>query len=204
VNRNTVIGLVGLIAVLPLIYVIDNALFPVGPEYGFRGRAISPVTEANGIVTVPTLEDDAKGAMLHAVFKPAFLEKLAGAKPPNPSGLDLMIDNSLDTIGACTPDGKIPAHAGFTTAKSCADADFAAWKMDKKGAVLVDPALQMIVFGATGNNLVRVYHNGLIASYVSPDMVQTDRKKEACIVVVALDHLMGAKPNPDANCATLQ
>ncbi len=203
-NRNTVIGLVGVIAVLPLFYVLDNALFPAGPEYGFRGHAITPVSEANGTVTVPTLEEDAKGATLHAVFKPAFLEKMAGAKPPNPNGLDMTVDNSSDTVGACTQDGKIPAHAGFTIAKSCAESDFAAWKMDKKGAVVVDPTLQMIVFGATGNNLVRVYHNGLIATYVSPDMVQTDRKKEACIAGIMLDHLMGAKPNPDANCSTLQ
>jgi hypothetical protein len=200
-NRNTVIGLVVVIALLPLAYIFINVVFPDEPRHIFRGHSITPVLEAYGKVTVPTEEEDAKGATLHGVFKPVFLEKASGVKSPNPNDLDIMVDAVVEDVGGCTAQGMIPDKARFDVAKTCATAAFAAWKAERKAAPIVEEQQRMIVFGATGNNLVRLYHNDLIATYSSPDMVQSDRKKEACIVRKLLDHLIGAKPDPDANCA---
>jgi hypothetical protein len=201
VNRNTVIALIAVIVVMPLVYIIINIVFPDEPQHAFRGYAITPVLESYGTVTVPLAEDDQKGAPLRAKLKPVFLEKVAGMKSPNPNDLELTVDSVLESVGGCAPQGKIPDKAGFVVAKACVTTDFASWQAEKKAAPLVDDAQQMIVFGASGNNLVRVYHKNLVATYTSPDMVQSDRKKEACIVGVVLDHLTGAKPDPDFNCS---
>jgi hypothetical protein len=201
-NSRAVIGIIALLVMLPVLYLVFDQLIPEVPEYSFRGHLITPVHEANGQVTVPTVEEDEKGATLHATFKPAFLEKMSGVKPPNPNGLDITVDGVDDNTRTCTEQGKIPAKASFTVAKNCAAADFAAWKSEKKGALLVDPEQHIIVFGASGNNLVRAYHDDMIATYTSPDMIQSDRKKEACTVRMMLDHLIGKKPEEGANCAT--
>ncbi len=203
-NRNTVIGLVAVIILMPLVYIFASFVFPDEPQYGFRGYNIRPVHPANGVVTVPTIEEDAKGATLHATFKPAFLEKMGGVKAPNPNGLDMTVDSIDDNVRACGEGGAIPSKAGFAIAKTCAEADFAAWKAEKKAALIVDAQQNMIVFGASNNNQVKLYHKNLVATYISPDMVQSDRKKEACIVRITLDHLIGIDQSADVNCASAQ
>ncbi len=200
-SRTTLIGIVALLFALPIFYVAMNVFMPQVPLHSFRGLVITPVHEANGQVTVPTIEEDEKGATMHATFKPAFLEKMAGVKSPNPAGLDITVDGISDDVRSCDAEGKIPAKASFAVAESCAAADFENWKTEKKGGLLVDPQQQLIVFGATSNNLARVYYNNLIATYTSPDMTQSDRKREACIARVMLDHLVGAKPASAVNCA---
>jgi hypothetical protein len=69
--------------------------------------------------------------------------------------------------------------------------------------LFVDPEQKLIVFGASGNNLARVYHNGMVATYVSPDMVQSDRKREACLVSTMLDNMIGF-PVEAAACAAIK
>ena len=202
-SKTTLIGIFAVLLMLPIFYLAMDEIVPEAQSFSFRGQSITPVHEANGLVTVPTVEEDEKGATIHAVFKPAFLEKMAGVKSPNPLGLDIVIDGIADNVRSCTPQGRIPDKASFEVAKSCATADFASWKVEKKGALLVDPMQQMIVLGAIGNNQVHVYHNNMIARYTSPDMIQSDRKREACIVRVMLDHLVGAKLETDKNCAAV-
>jgi hypothetical protein len=201
-NSRAVIGIIALLISLPLLYLLFDQLIPEVPEYSFRGHLITPLHEANGQVTVPTVEEDEKGATMHATFKPAFLEKMTGVKPPNPEGLDIIVDGVDDNTRSCTEQGKIPGKAGFEIAKNCAEADFAAWKTDKKGALLVDPEQHIIVFGASGKNIVRSYHNNMVATYTSPDMIQSDRKKEACSVRMMLDHLIGKAPEEGVNCSS--
>jgi hypothetical protein len=200
-SKTTLIGMLVLIAMLPMLYIGMYEIWPDEPIYTFRGQSIRQIHEANGKLTIPTVEEDEKGATMHATLKPAFIEKMSGVKSPNPSGLDMIIDGVADYVRTCTPQGKIPDKASFDFAKNCAAADFAAWKAEKKTAVFIDPQQQMIVLGASGNNLARVYYKNMIATYTSPDMTQSDRKREACIVRSMLDHLLGIDPPDALNCA---
>jgi hypothetical protein len=197
--RIILIAIVVLIITPVVFYFVSN--MNTEEAHAFRQMTITPVLENDGKVTVPTVSEDQLGALLHATFKPAFLEKTTGVKSPNPNGLDITVDSISSAIGACTPQGKIPPKAVFDIAVKCAETDFTTWKAEKKTALFLDPTEHLIVFGATDNNLARVYHNNMIASYTSPDMLQSDRKREACIVRAMLDHLVGIKPDPDASCA---
>ncbi len=201
-NNRIIISAIIVLVFLPAVYYFLNMM---NQEEGlaFRELTITAVAETDGQVTLPTESQDKLGATLHAVFKPAFLEKIAGIKSPNPNGLDMTVDSISSAIDNCTQQGKIPAKAVFDVAEKCAVGDFSTWKAEKKAALFVDPAERLIVFGNSGNNLARVYHNNLIATYVSPDMVQTDRKREACIVRAMLDFLVGRTPDPDASCAAV-
>jgi hypothetical protein len=202
-NTKAILGILAAIIALPIIYILSGFYTPA-PTYAFRGLEIKPIEPSQGELTVPTVAEDEQGATMHAVFKPGYVEKITGVKSPNPAGLDLVIDATAAEIGSCTEKGKIPPKAEFNVAKSCAEKDFANWQAEKKTTLLVDPDQKLIVFGASGNNMARVYHNGMIASYISPDMLQSDRKREACIVSAMLDSLLGFPQDPDASCAAIK
>lgn len=201
-NTKVILGILAVIIALPVIYLLSGFYTPA-PTFAFRGLAIAPIQPNEGIITLPTIEEDEKGATMQAIFKPGFIAKITGVKSPNPVGLDLVIDAYSDEVSTCTDKGKIPAKADFNVAVKCADKDYASWQAEKKTLLFVDPDQKLIVFGASGNNLARVYHNGMVASYISPDMVQSDRKREACIISAMLDNMIGF-PVEAAACATIK
>ncbi len=201
-NPKLLFGIAAAIIALPIIYIFSGFYTPA-PTFAFRGIAIAPIQPNEGMITLPTIEEDEKGATMKAVFKPGFIEKITGVKSPNAEGLDLTIDGYLDEVSACTDKGKIPAKGDFKVATACAEKDYATWQADKKTVLFVDPDQKLIVFGASGNNLARVYHNGMVATYVSPDMVQSDRKREACLVSAMLDNMIGS-PVEAAACAAVK
>jgi hypothetical protein len=201
-NTKVILGILAAIIALPILYILSG-LYTPAPTFAFRGLAIAPIQASEGLITLPTVEDDEKGATMKAVFKPGFIEKITGVKSPNPEGLDLTIDAYADEVSTCTDKGKIPAKGDFKVATKCADKDFETWQADKKTVLFVDPEQKLIVFGASGNNLARVYHNGMVATYVSPDMVQSDRKREACLVSTMLDNMIGF-PVEAATCAAIK
>ena len=199
-NTKAILGTIAVIILLPVIYLLSGFYTP-DPTYAFRGFTILPLDPSQGELKVPTVEEDLQGATMHAVFKPAFVQKIAGVQSPNPAGLDLVVDSIAAEIVACTEKGKIPPKADFQVATSCAEKDFASWQPEKKTSLLVDTDQKLIVLGASGNNMAKVYYNGMVASYVSPDMLQSDRKREACIVRVMLDFLIHNKSDLEASCA---
>jgi hypothetical protein len=201
-NTKVILGILAAIIALPVIYIFSGFYTPA-PSFAFRGLAIAPIQPNEGMITLPTIEEDEKGATMKAVFKPGFIEKITGVKSPNPEGVDLTIDAYADEVATCTDKGKIPAKADFKVAVKCAETDYASWHADKKTVLFLDPDQKLIVFGASGNNLARVYHNGMVATYVSPDMVQSDRKREACVISAMLDNMIGF-PVETAACATIK
>jgi hypothetical protein len=196
-NPKLLIGALVVIIALPILYIFSSFYTPA-PTFAFRGISIAPLQPNEGVITLPTIEEDEKGATMSATFKPGFIEKVTGLKSPNPDGLSLTIDSYADAVSACTDKGKIPAKADFKVATGCAEKDYSTWQSDKKTALLVDPDHKLIVFGASGNNLSRVYHNGMVATYTSPDMLQSDRKREACIVSAMLDKMLGSPVDASA------
>jgi hypothetical protein len=201
-NPKLLIGAIVVIVVLPILYIFSGFYTPA-PTFAFRGLTIAPIEANQGAITVPTIAEDEAGATMHAVFKPGFVETVTGVKPPNPDGLDLSIDSYADEFNACTNKGKIPPKADFSVATTCAEKDYATWQADRKTTLFIDPEQKLIVFGASGNNLARVYHNGMVATYISPDMVQGDRKREACLVSAMLDNIIGS-PVEKSACAAIK
>jgi hypothetical protein len=202
-NIKILIGAIVVIVLLPIVYIFSGFYTPA-PTFAFRGLSIAPIEPNHGQITLPTIAEDEAGATMRAVFKPGYIEKVTGVKSPNPEGLDLSIDSYSDDIGSCLDKGKIPPKADFKVAAKCAEQDFASWQADKKTALLIDEEQKLIVFGASGNNQARVYHNGMIASYTSPDMLQSDRKREACIIGFMLDSMIGFPPKGDPVCAAIR
>jgi hypothetical protein len=202
-NHRSIFGVIAVLILVPILFITYYRMNPVEPLRVFRGHEIAKVRESNGQVTVPTVEEDKNGATMHATFKPEILEKMSGVKSPNPEGVDFVVDSVDPLVRECTPEKRIPAKAPFDIARSCATTDFASWKSEKKGALFIDPLQKLIMFGAGGNNHMRIYHNDWIVTYISPDMTQTDRKKEVCIVRRMVDLLFGIAPDPQATCAVV-
>jgi hypothetical protein len=202
-NPKLLIGAIAVIIALPILYILSGFYTPA-PEFGFRGLKIAQIEPGQGELILPTIEQDQAGATMRAVFKPGYIEKIARVKSPNPAGLDLTIDSTSEAANACMADGKMLAKAEFTIAAQCAEKEYATWQADKKTALFVDADQKLIVFGATGNNLARVFHNGMVATYLSPDMLQSDRKREACIISVMLNHMIGSPVDEDAACAAIK
>jgi hypothetical protein len=201
-NTKVILGILAAIIALPILYILSGFYTPA-PTFAFRGLAIAQIEPNEGVITLPTIEEDEKGATMRAVFKPGYIEKTTGVKSPNSEGLDLTIDAYADEVGACTEKGQIPAKADFPVAQKCAEKDYASWTAEKKTTLFIDPEQKLIVFGAGGNNLARVYHNGMVATYISPDMVQSDRKREACIISAMLDKMIGFPVEASA-CAAIK
>jgi hypothetical protein len=202
-NIKILIGAIVVIILLPVVYIFSG-LYTPAPTFAFRGLTIAPIEPSQGVITLPTIAEDEAGATMRAVFKPGFIERITGVKPPNPQGLDLTIDSYSEEISSCAEGGKIPPRAEFKVAAKCAEQDFASWQAEKKTALFVDADQKLIVFGASGNNMARVYHNGMIASYISPDMLQSDRKREACIIGFMLDNMIGFPPKGDPVCGAIK
>ncbi len=202
-NHRSIFAVVAVLILVPFLYITYYRMNPVEPLRIFRGHEIAKVRESNGQVTVPTVEEDEKGATMHAIFKPEILEQISGVKSPNPQGLDFVVDSVDPLARECTAEKRIPAKATFDLAKNCATTDFASWKSEKKGALYIDPSQKMVMFGAGGNNLIRLYYNDMVITYTSPDMTQTDRKKEACTVRRMYDLLLGIAPDPKSTCAVV-
>jgi hypothetical protein len=199
VNHRTIYLAIAFIVALPLVYLLLNGI-QTEEKRSFRGREIVTLNAADGSVVVPTKSENKKRIPMLATLKPAFLEKIAGIKPPSPNNLELTINSVVQDIGSCAPEGTTPEGASFDVAVMCAAADFANAKLDKRTALFVDNDARLIVLGDSGKNQARVYHGGMIASYLSPDMTQGERKHEACIVRAALDYLTNTTPDPDKLC----
>ncbi len=200
-NKNTVIALVGVIVAMPLVYLLLNGI-ESEEGHSFRGVSITALAPESGTLIVPTTSENKQGAPLRANLKPAFMESVSGLKLPFAEPLDISIDSISKKIGNCLEDGTVPPQANFEVATSCAEATFKQLQLDRKTTLQIVPEEQMLMFGATSNNQIKLYHNGVIASYTSKDMTQGDRKREACIVRIMTDHILGRTATVESSCVT--
>jgi hypothetical protein len=189
VSKNTAIALVVAIILMPMLYF----LLPgdeLDTAYSFRGIAVRTLSVNEGMTTMPTSEQDALGAPLQASVKAPFLEKLGGVKAPNSAGLVFEVTPINDNLSDCAEKGKTTAFANFELSVRCSEKEFATMKLENKTQLQVDHEQQMLVYGNSGANAVRVFHKNLMISYTSPDMTQSERKREACLARAAVSHLM--------------
>lgn len=199
-NKNTIIAAVAIIIALPLVFVILNS-FKSDPLPRFRGREVVVIAPADGTITVPSAVEAKKGEPLLANFTSSFVERITTKKMTNTKGLNLTINTVSEAIESCEAESAVPARAPFKVAQMCAPAAFEKIKDPKKAAFFMVPEEQLIVFGQSGANHTKVYHNGMIATYDSADMTQSDRKYEACLVRIMMDYAIGLKPNEADACA---
>ncbi len=198
-NKATVIALVGVIVAMPMVYIVFNGIEK--PDvFTFRGAPVQMVEPQNGTVIVPTETENQQAVPMRATLKSAFTEKTTGLKPPFADDLVLSINSVSNKVTTCLEDGTIPEQAHFELASTCAPAHFENMKLDRKTLLETDAKEQFIMLGATSNNQIKLYYKKLIATYVSKDMTQGDRKREACIVRIMLDHLLGQPANVEASC----
>ena len=149
---------------------------------------------------VPTESENKTGAPLLAKINLAYAEKISGLKPPGNAPLELIL-NSIDRpLNKCAEDGTIPAQASFELAAKCATVGFEKYNAERKTALEVDAASKVIIYGASANNEIRLYHEGVIATFKSIDVTQSDRKREICIVRILIDHLINRPANAEASC----
>jgi hypothetical protein len=199
-NKNTVIAAIAVIVALPFIYLLLTAL--KGEELPrFGGREVVVIDPANGTIVVPSADDAKKGKPLTANFTNDFVEQITTKKMTNTNGLNLTLNIVSDNVQECAADSAIPDRAGFNVAQNCAPFAFEKSKETKKTALYVAPEEKLIVFGKSGQNHARVYHNGMVAAYDSADMTQSDRKYEACLVRIMMDYTMGFSLKDTMTCA---
>lgn len=198
-NKNTIITAIAFIIVLPLIYIFLNG-FEGEEKLSFRGRQVAVIDPENGSVIVPTASENKKAVPMRATLNAAFIEQVSGLKPPFADKLQLTVTSVSNKVSACADEDAVPAQASFDLASTCATEAFGNMTLERKTVLEVDPKEQFIIFGATGNNQVKLYHEGMIANYVSKDMTKGDRKREACIVRIMLDHLVGKPANVESSC----
>jgi hypothetical protein len=129
------------------------------------------------------------------------VEKMTGKKMTVAKNLELTINTVSDKIQECSADSSIPARATFNVAQMCAPFAFEKSKDEKKTALYVAPEERLIVFGKTGQNQARVYHHGMVATYDSADMTQSDRKYEACLVRIMMDFTIGLPLDETKTCS---
>jgi hypothetical protein len=199
-NKNTIIGALAVIAVLPFLYLFLNAF--KGEELPrFRGREVVQIDTSQGTIVVPSSADAAKGAPLTASFPSSFIEQVTTKKMTNSKGLALTLHTISGKLQDCEAQSAIPAQARFEIAQMCAPFAFENFKDAKKTALFVVPEEQLIVFGKSGQNQARVYYNGMVATYESADMTQSDRKYEACLVRIMMDFIIGLPLDNAKTCA---
>jgi hypothetical protein len=201
-NKNTVFGAIAVIVALPFIYLLLTAL-KGDPLPRFNGREVVVIDADSGTITVPSAEDAKQGMPLTATFTKAFVERTTGKKLARNKNLDLTLNTVSDKIQECGIESSVPARAGFNVAEMCAPFAFEKSKEPKKTALYVAPEERLIVFGKSGQNQVRVHHHGMIATYESSDMTQSDRKYEACVVRIMMDFVIGL-PLDEAKTCTLK
>jgi hypothetical protein len=199
-NKNTIIAAVAMIVALPFIYLVLDSL-KGDPLPRFRGREVVTIDSVNGTTVVPTAENAKKGEPLKATFTTAFVEQITTKKMTNTRGLELTIHTVTDKFQDCEADSAIPARAEFKVAQMCAPAAFEKTKDPKKTIFFMVPEEQFIVFGKSGENHTKVYHNGMVATYDSADMTQSDRKYEACLVRIMMDFIIGLPLDDTKTCA---
>jgi hypothetical protein len=198
-NKNTIIAAVAAIIALPFIYILLNAL--KGEELPrFRGREVVVIDAANGTIVVPTAEAATKGEPLKATFAKSFVEQITSKKVNSGRDLELTINTVSGKIQECEAESVIPARAPFSTAQMCAPFAFEKSKEVGKTALFIAPEEKLIVRGKSGQNHAHVYHNGMVATYDSGDMTQSDRKYEACLVRMMMDFTIRIKPDADNPC----
>ncbi len=201
-NKNTVIAAIAVIVAMPFIYLLLTAL-KGDPLPRFNGREVVVVEPDSGTINVPSAEDAKKGVALTATFTKAFVEQITGKKLSRNKNLDLTLNTISDQIQECGIDSSVPARATFSVAQMCAPFAFEKSKEPKKTALYVAPEDRLIVFGKSGQNQARVHHHGMIATYDSADMTQSDRKYEACLVRIMMDYIIGL-PLDEAKTCTVK
>lgn len=198
-NKNTIFAAIGVIVALPFIYLLYHA-FKGEDLPRFRGREVVIIDAAYGKIDVPSAEDAKKGKPLTATFTRAFVEKVTAKKMTNTNGLNLVLNTVADNVQECGANSSIPARAAFNVAQMCAPFAFEKSTEAKKTALYVAPEEKLIVLGKSGQNHASVYHNGMIATYDSADMTQSDRKYEACLVRIMMDFTLGLPLNDTQTC----
>jgi hypothetical protein len=198
-SKNSIIAAVIAILVMPVIYLVLNGLNQQ-PKFSFRGLPVMEIEPQNGELFVPNEVENQNAVPMRATLKASFVEKTSGLKLPFAEDLVLSVNSTVNRLDACLEDGTTPEQARFDLAARCSAAQFEKMVLERKTIVEVEPAEKFIVFGATSNNQIKLYYKNMIASYVSKDMTQGDRKREACIVRIMLDHLLGQPANVEVSC----
>jgi hypothetical protein len=198
-TKTSFIAAIAVILAMPLVYILLNG-FEQEESLSFRGVPVITLEASDGSLVVPTAAENKKGVAMRAKLSAAYVEKTSGLKLPFYEPLDLIIDSVSNKVSACAEDGSTPAQASFDVAATCAESSFQLMNLERKTKLQVEPQDQFIIFGATANNQVKLFYNNIIASYVSKDMTQGDRKREACIVRILLDHLLGKPANVESSC----
>jgi hypothetical protein len=202
-NRNTVVIAIAVIVVMPFIYLLLNAF--KGEELPkFRGREVVVIDPGNGTIDVPSAADAAAGKPLTASFTNAFVEQVTSKKMTNTKALNLTLHTISEKFQDCGENSTIPEKAGFKVAQMCAPFAFEKLADAKKTALFIEPTDHFVVFGKSGQNAVRVYHSGMIATYDSADMTQSDRKYEACLVRIMMDYLLNLPLDDSKTCVVKQ
>jgi hypothetical protein len=198
-TKTSFIVAIAVILAMPLVYILING-FEQEESLSFRGVPVITLDAQDGSLVVPTAAENKKGMAMRAKLSAAYVEKTTSLKLPFYEPLDLTIDSVSNKVTACAEDGSAPAQASFDLASTCADSSFQLMNLERKTELQVEPKDQIIVFGATAHNQVKLFYNNIIASYVSKDMTQGDRKREACIVRIMVDHLLGKPANVETSC----
>jgi hypothetical protein len=199
-NKNTLIAAIAFIIALPVIYLVLVSM-QSDPLPRFLGQEVASIDAANGTINVPTEVEASAGKPLTATFTSAFIARTTTKKMTNTKGFDLTVNSVLDAVQDCEAENAIPARANFKVAEICAPSAFENSKNAKKTALFIVPEEQLIVFGQSGENQTRVYHRGLVATYNSADMTQSDRKYEACLVRIMMDFIMNLPLDEAKTCA---
>jgi hypothetical protein len=198
-NKKVIFGSIAFIAMLPIIYLILNGIEPE-EIYSFRGLPVITLEQQNGTLVVPNAAENKAAKPMLATVNLNYMEKVSGLKPPGNAAIELAMNSIVRNLEKCNEDGTIPAQAGFNLAANCATVGFEKYVAERKTVLQVDQEAKVIIFGASSNNQVLLYHNGVIATYKSIDMTLTDRKRETCIVRILIDHLIGRPANAEASC----
>ncbi len=191
-NQKTIIAAIAVILLVPVLFLIINS-FEGEPVRNFHGKTVTEIDPADGLTVVATEAENKKGVPLRAQFNAAFVEKITGKRPPHSNGLDLTINLPSRKIQECDANSAVPPLAGLDLTNLCAPFAFQNSKDPKKTALYIAPEEFLFVFGSVGKNQVRLFHHDMVATYTSPDMTQSDRKHEACIVRIMMDYLINPK-----------
>jgi hypothetical protein len=198
-SKNSIIAAVIAIFVMPVIYLVLNGI-DQQPKFSFRGLPVQEIEPQHGELFVPNEVENQNAVPMRATLKASFVEKISGLKLPFSEDLVLSVNSTINSLDACLEDGSTPEQARFDLAARCSAAHFEKMVLERKTIVEVEPAEKFILFGATSNNQIKLYYKNMIAAYVSKDMTQGDRKREACIVRIMLDHLLGRPANVEVSC----
>ena len=191
-NLRALLAAAAVIIILPVIYLLLN-IGADEEEYSFRGLTVRSIAPEQATIVVPSASENAAGQAMLAKFTPSYIETVTGWKTMNPKGLDLALTTANGKSATCNQDGSMPPTASFKLAQQCAQAEFVKMALPAPTVLFVSPEDALIVFGNKGDNRVRLYHDTVIATYSSPDMTQSERKTEACLVKMMISHLLNVE-----------